>query len=86
MICMQINSYLGIVNEEGKKIHRKKLLNEPGAIVQELEQYRPEIMGIVVESTYNWYWLVDLLQEAGYRMHLANPCSNTAILRIEAFG
>jgi hypothetical protein len=47
------NSYLGIVNEEGKRIHRKKLLNEPKVIVGELEQYRTEILGIVVESTYN---------------------------------
>jgi transposase len=29
----------------------------------------------VVESTYNWYWLVDLLQENGYRVHLANPAA-----------
>jgi len=27
---------------------------------------------VVVESTYNWYWLVDGLQEAGYTVHLAN--------------
>jgi hypothetical protein len=26
-----------------------------------------------VKSTYNWYWLVDGLQENGYRMHLAHP-------------
>jgi len=69
------NSQLGIVNEAGKKIHRKKLPNEPKAILQELEPYRMEIMGIAVESTYNWYWLVDLLQGAGYRAHLANPAA-----------
>jgi len=28
-----------------------------------------------VESTYNWYWLVDGLQENGYDVHLANPCA-----------
>jgi len=27
----------------------------------------------VVESTYNWYWLVDGLMEEGYKVHLANP-------------
>jgi transposase len=27
----------------------------------------------VVESTYNWYWLVDGLQEHGHKVHLANP-------------
>jgi transposase len=32
-------------------------------------------MGVVVESTYNWYWLVDGLMEAGYRVHLANPAA-----------
>jgi len=29
----------------------------------------------VVESTYNWYWLVDGLMEAGYRLHLANTAA-----------
>ncbi|MQS69504.1 IS110 family transposase, partial [Escherichia coli] len=28
--------------------------------------------GIVVESTFNWYWIVDGLMEAGYQVHLAN--------------
>jgi transposase len=28
-----------------------------------------------VESTYNWYWVVDALMEAGYRVHLANPAA-----------
>jgi transposase len=27
----------------------------------------------VVESTYNWYWLVDGLMDNGYKVHLANP-------------
>jgi len=69
------NSQPGIVNDEGKRIHRKKLLNEPSSILQDLEPYRTEIMGIAVESTYNWYWLVDLLQSAGYETHLANPAA-----------
>jgi transposase len=30
-------------------------------------------MGVVVESTFNWYWLVDGLMDNGYRVHLANP-------------
>jgi transposase len=30
---------------------------------------------LVVESTYNWYWLVDGFMEAGYRVHLANPAA-----------
>jgi transposase len=30
------------------------------------------LIGVVVESTYNWYWLVDGLQAAGYKVHLAH--------------
>ncbi|MEN3364104.1 MAG: transposase, partial [Burkholderiales bacterium] len=36
------------------------------------EPYRDELIGVVVESTFNWYWLVDGLQQAGYRVDLAN--------------
>ena len=28
-----------------------------------------------MESTYNWYWLVDALMDAGYRVHLANTAA-----------
>jgi len=37
-----------------------------------LEPFREELVGIVVESTYNWYWMVDGLMEKGYQVHLAN--------------
>jgi transposase len=42
----------------------------------ELRPYQEQLEGVVVESTFNWYWLVDGLQEAGYRVHLANPAGN----------
>lgn len=67
------NSYLGIKDENGKPVLRKKLLNDPEAILNTLKPYKTDIVGIVVESTYNWYWLVDLLMAEGYRVHLANP-------------
>ncbi|MDO9350507.1 MAG: hypothetical protein Q7U55_04635, partial [Deltaproteobacteria bacterium] len=40
-----------------------------------LKPFKEEIVGIVVESTYNWYWLVDGLMEEGYKVHLANPAA-----------
>jgi len=43
------------------------------AILRSLEPYRNEIIGTVVESTYNWYWLVDGLMAEGFAVHLANP-------------
>jgi transposase len=41
--------------------------------LEALEPYRAELAGVAVESTYNWYWLVDGLQATGYKVHLANP-------------
>ena len=39
-------------------------------ILAALEIHRAELSGVVIESTYNWYWLVDGLQAAGYREHV----------------
>jgi transposase len=66
-------TYLGIKDEDGKRVFKKKLANDPEVILDTLKPYKEQIVGIVVESTYNWYWLVDLLMEEGYRVHLANP-------------
>lgn len=67
------NSYLGIVDESGKRVFKRKLGNDPAAIIETLTPFKNDITGIVVESTYNWYWLVDLLMAEGYKVHLANP-------------
>jgi transposase len=37
-----------------------------------LRTYQAELAGCVVESTYNWYWLVDGLMDAGFQVHLAH--------------
>ena len=43
-------------------------------ILKTSEPFRDQLTGIVVESTFNWYWLIDGLMGAGYRcVHLANP-------------
>jgi transposase len=46
--------------------------NDLDTILSALAPYQEYLEGLVVESTYNWYWLVDGLMEAGYRLHLAN--------------
>ena len=28
---------------------------------------------VVAEATYGWYWVADVLEEAGARLHLAHP-------------
>lgn len=66
------NNYLAIIDETDRVLYQKRIANDEKLILKELAIYKEQIIGIVVESTYNWYWLVDALQEAGYRVHLAN--------------
>ncbi len=66
------NNYAAIIDENGRKVAGKKLNNDPGVVLDFLESYREAIKGIVVESTFNWYWLVDVLMNHGYEVHLAN--------------
>ena len=47
------NSYLGIIDETGKRAFRRKLSNDPEMILAALAPYKNDIVGIVVESTYN---------------------------------
>ena len=67
------NSYLGIIDESGKRVFKKKLPNDPKVILGNLMPFKEAIVGITIESTYNWYWLVDLLMTERYKVHLANP-------------
>src|ERR687883_1261503 len=68
-------SVIVLLNEQDEVIYRKRLPNTLPTILEQLTPYHTEIKGLVVESTYNWYWLVDGLMEAEYRVHLANPAA-----------
>ena len=67
------NNLVGIIDGEGKRVFKKRVPNDPQLVLEVLKPYNGEIAGIAVESTYNWYWLVDTLMEAEYKVHLANP-------------
>lgn len=66
------NSVIALLGEDNRAVYEKRLPNEISLILDELEPYRDRIRGLAVESTYNWYWLVDGLMDAGYDMHLVN--------------
>ncbi len=67
------NSVVVVADEGDRSVFEKRLPNDMGQIRAALEPYREELVGVVVESTYNWYFLVDGLMDAGYRVHLAHP-------------
>lgn len=66
------NSVVVITDEMDKVLASRRCPNDLSGIVAVLEPHKAELAGVVVESTYNWYWLVDGLMEAGYEVKLAN--------------
>jgi transposase len=66
---------IALLDEEDKVVYRKRLPNDLEPVLAELVPFGDAIEGLVVESTYNWYWLVDGLMAAGYRVHLANTAA-----------
>jgi transposase len=67
------NSVVLISDEADRMVYQKRLPNDLAQILAALEPHREELVGVVIESTFNGYWLVDGLMDAGYRVHLAHP-------------
>jgi len=70
------NTYIGIMDKEFKRVFGKRVSNNLPLILKTLDPFQDQLEGIVVESTFNWYWLIDGLMDAGYKcVHLANPAA-----------
>ncbi len=69
------NNVTVVIDEQDRVVYQKRLPNDLALILKELSVYQCELQGIVVESTYNWYWLVDGLMAEGYKVHLANTAA-----------
>ena len=66
------NSVVSVIDDEDRIHYEKRLPNDLAVIEAALLPYREALVGVVVESTYNWYWLVDGLQASGFDVRLAN--------------
>jgi transposase len=69
------NSVVSVLDEQDRTVFAKRLPNELAAIVAALRGCPATPVGVAVESTYNWYWLVDGLQDAGFTVHLVNTAA-----------
>ena len=67
------NNMIGLIDEQGKRVFKRRVPNDRQVVRDVLFPYKGDIVGIAVESTYNWYWLVDTWMDEGYKVHLANP-------------
>src|SRR5512133_629696 len=66
------NSFLTILDGSDRVVYERRLANRLPELVAALEPYRERIVGVAVESTFNWYWLVDGLEDAGHEVRLVN--------------
>lgn len=67
------NVMIGIVDENGHRLKHQKLGCDLKKITDFLQPWKERLQSVAVESTYNWYWLVDGLIGQGYPTQLANP-------------
>jgi len=66
------NVMISLINDNDRLISEKRIPNSLELIQTHLASFRADLSALVVESTYNWYWLVDGLQAHGYDVRLAN--------------
>lgn len=69
------NCVIVVSDETDHVLYQRRVPNDLAVVLRALDPYRGELAGVVVESTFNWYWLVDGLQAAGYAVHLANTAA-----------
>jgi transposase len=67
------NIMVGIMDLDGKRVAQQKLDCDLKKILKFLKPFKARLEAMAVESTFNWYWLVDGLQAEGYPVVLANP-------------
>jgi len=60
------------LSSAGERLSVRRVANDPFEIATAMADAgdAPEV---VIEATYGWYWVVDLLQDLGATVHLANP-------------
>jgi transposase len=67
------NLMIGIVDQDGSRLKHQKLDCDLWQVVKFLKPFKARFKSLAVESTYNWYWLVDGLRALSYPVVLANP-------------
>ncbi len=71
------NHVVVVIDDEDNRVYEKRLANDLTLTLRALERYKALLYGIAVESTFNWYWLVDGLQAVGLNVMLVNTVAVT---------
>jgi len=71
-------SHVAVIDEQGELSLSRRIANDPDIFLELLGGLSGETQ-IAVEATYGWEWLAELLEDAGYELHLAHPLRTKAI-------
>jgi transposase len=62
------NNYIGVIDAKDRRLYSKRHDNRIEDVLKVLGKFKANLQGVVIESTYNWYWLVDALMDHGYEV------------------
>ena len=71
-------SHVAVLNGDGSEVLSRRIVNDPQTFLGLLAEIDGESK-IALEATYGWEWLADVLEDAGYELHLAHPLRTKAI-------
>jgi transposase len=70
-------SQIAIIDEQGELSMQRRIVTGGETFTELLGD--PHGAHVALEATYGWEWLAELLEEAGYDVHLAHPLRTRAI-------
>lgn len=71
-------SQIAVIDSNGELSLSRRIVNDRATFLELLAGLEGESR-IAVEATYGWEWLAELLEDAGYEIHLAHPLRTRAI-------
>src|SRR2546430_7752106 len=71
-------SHVAVIDDRGDVLVSRRIANDPETFLALLAEIDGESK-IALEATYGWEWLADVLQDAGYELHLSHPLRTKAI-------
>jgi transposase len=71
-------SQVAVLDREGNELLSRRIVNAPETFLSLLQGLGDGVQ-VALEATYGWEWLADLLEDAGYELHLAHPLRTKAI-------
>ncbi len=75
-IDLHANNCVVVVSDEEDRICcERRVPNDLAKVLALLEPFRSDLVCVAVESTFNWYWLVDGLRAAGFDVKLVNTAA-----------